>query len=74
MRYSVIVPVYNRPDEVDELLCSLTKQTFRDFEVIIIEDGSSLPCKNVAEKYRDSLDIHYYMKPNSKLRSGTEQW
>lgn len=65
MRYSVIVPVYNRPDEVDELLCSLTKQTFRDFEVIIIEDGSSLPCKNVAEKYRDSLDIHYYMKPNS---------
>lgn len=65
MRYSVIVPVYNRPDEVDELLCSLTKQTFRDFEVIIIEDGSSLPCKNVAEKYRDRLDIHYYMKPNS---------
>lgn len=65
MRYSVIVPVYNRPDEVDELLCSLTKQTFRDFEVIIVEDGSSLPCKNVAEKYRDSLDIHYYIKENS---------
>ena len=47
MRYSIIVPVYNRPDEVDELLESLTAQTLTDFEVIIVEDGSSLPCQTV---------------------------
>lgn len=65
MRYSVIIPVYNRPDEVDELLQSLTQQTFRDFEVIVVEDGSAIPCKNVADNYRDLLDLHYYSKPNS---------
>ena len=46
MRYSFIVPVYNRPDEVDELLQSLTKQTLGDFEVLVIEDGSSVPCED----------------------------
>lgn len=65
MRYSVIIPVYNRPDEVDELLQSLTDQHFKDFEVIIVEDGSSVPCKEVADKYSSPLDIHYYAKPNS---------
>ena len=65
MRYSVIIPVYNRPDEADELLQSLTRQSFKDFEVIIVEDGSSVPCKDVAERYQNILDIHYYAKPNS---------
>ena len=45
MRYSVIIPVYNRPDEVDELLQSLASQHFKDFEVVVVEDGSSIPCK-----------------------------
>ena len=65
MKYSFIVPVYNRPDEVDELLASLLTQTVNDFEVIIVEDGSSTPCKSVCEKYESQLDLHYYMKPNS---------
>lgn len=65
MRYSVIIPVYNRPDEVDELLQSLTEQSFKDFEVVIVEDGSSIPCKEVVGTYQDKLDIHYYNKPNS---------
>ena len=65
MRYSVIIPVYNRPDEVDELLQSLTRQSFKDFEVIVVEDGSSIPCKPVIEKHQELLDVHYYDKPNS---------
>ena len=65
MRYSVIIPVYNRPDEADELLQSLMRQSFKDFEVIIVEDGSSVPCKDVAERYQNILDIRYYAKPNS---------
>lgn len=65
MRYSFIIPVYNRPDEVDELLQSLTEQTLDDFEVLVVEDGSSVPCEQVVEKYRTQLDVHYYNKPNS---------
>ena len=65
MKYSIIVPVYNRPDEVDELLESLTKQTLKDFEVIIVEDGSIKTCKDVCEKYANILDLHYYAKENS---------
>ena len=65
MKYSIIVPVYNRPDEVDELLDSLTRQRFKDFEVIIVEDGSAVPCKEVCDKYDGRLAIRYFMKPNS---------
>ena len=65
MKYSFIIPVYNRPDEVDELLASLCTQTLRDFEVVIVEDGSAIPCKDVVERYASQLDIHYYEKPNS---------
>ena len=65
MKYSFIVPVYNRPDEVDELLASLLTQTVADFEVVIVEDGSSKPCKEVCDKYAGKLDLHYHMKPNS---------
>lgn len=64
MKYSVIVPVYNRPDEIDELLESMRRQTFTDFEVLIVEDGSSCPCDKVCEKYSNQLDIKYFMKPN----------
>ena len=42
MKYSVIIPVYNRPDEVSELLASIAAQHFRDFEVLVVEDGSSV--------------------------------
>ncbi len=65
MKYSIIVPVYNRPDEVDELLESLCSQTLQDFEAIIVEDGSQKPCKDVCDKYADILDLHYYNKENS---------
>lgn len=65
MKYSFIVPVYNRPDEVDELLDSLTRQTVKDFEVIIVEDGSPTPCKDVCDKYAGRLDLRYFMKKNS---------
>ena len=65
MKFSFIIPVYNRPDEVDELLDSLTRQKLTDFEVIVVEDGSAVPCRDVCDKYADRLDIHYFAKPNS---------
>ena len=65
MRYSIIIPVYNRPDEVDELLNSLTQQTVRNFEVIVVEDGSSVTCEHVVKQYEQQLNIRYFNKPNS---------
>ena len=65
MKYSFIIPVYNRPDEVDELLASLTRQTISGFEAIVVEDGSAIPCRDVCDKYASQLDLHYYAKPNS---------
>ncbi len=66
MYFSFIVPVYNRPDEIDELLESLTKFTSSiPFEVVIVEDGSTIPCEDVIKKYINVLSISYYFKTNS---------
>ena len=65
MKYSIIVPVFNRPEEVDELMQSLCEQAVKDFEVLIIEDGSQRDCKAIADKYADKLNVKYFMKPNS---------
>ena len=65
--FSIIVPVYNRPQEVDELLSSLCLQSDKNFEVIIVEDGSTIGCKEVCEKYQQQEDlvVRYYLKDNS---------
>ena len=65
MRYSIIVPVYNRPKEIEELLESLCHQSFTDFEVIVVEDGSSEKSDTVCERYQARLDLHYHFKTNS---------
>lgn len=66
MVFSLIIPVYNRPDEIEELLESLTRQTYKEaYEVVIIEDGSAIPCTAVVDAYADRITISYYAKPNS---------
>jgi len=66
LNYSFIIPVYNRPDEVAELLESLTHQTFTaSFEVVLVEDGSTLSSKTVVDSFTNSLQISYYEKPNT---------
>jgi glycosyltransferase involved in cell wall biosynthesis len=62
--FSIIIPLYNRPQEIDELLHTLTLQTYTQFEVLVIEDGSILDAKEVVESYKDKLEISYYFKPN----------
>jgi glycosyltransferase involved in cell wall biosynthesis len=64
-KYSVIVPVYNRPEEMDELLDSLANQTFSDLEVIVVEDGSTAKSQSVVERHSQRLRIHYLFKTNS---------
>lgn len=66
MYFSIIIPVYNRPEEIEELLESLTHSDFQGkYEVVIIEDGSTISCENVIQKYNDKLNISYYLKYNS---------
>lgn len=63
-KFSVIVPVYNRPAEVSDLLESLAAQTDHGFEVVIVEDGSTVPCADVVARYAADVDVKYFAKPN----------
>ena len=65
VKISLIIPVFNRPEETGELLQSLSLQTEHDFEVIVVEDGSTLSSEPVVEKYRELLNISYFFKENS---------
>ena len=62
--FSIIVPVYNRIEEVDDLLGSLSVQSSKDFEVVLVEDGSTERCDDVAAKYEGKVDVKYYYKGN----------
>jgi glycosyltransferase involved in cell wall biosynthesis len=63
--FSVIIPVYNRPEELEELLTSLSSQSYQDFEVVVVEDGSTVTCKHVVDLFGKDFDIRYYVIENS---------
>lgn len=62
--FSIIVPVYNRLEEVRDLLDSLSRQTSKDFEVILVEDGSTQPCSLAVKEYESSVPVKYFYKDN----------
>jgi glycosyltransferase involved in cell wall biosynthesis len=64
MFFSIIIPVYNRPNEIGDLLESLTLQVNKDFEVIVIEDGSKFPSEQIVTRYQEKLQISYYYQEN----------
>lgn len=66
MKFSIIIPLYNRPQEIDELLASLTLQTHKNFEVLVIEDGSTERADSIVNQYSDRLDIRYFFKENTR--------
>jgi glycosyltransferase involved in cell wall biosynthesis len=63
--FSIIIPLYNRPQEIKELLETLTVQTYKQFEVLVIEDGSDDDAEEIVKSFSDSLTVRYYVKPNS---------
>lgn len=65
MFFSVIIPVFNRPSELFELLQSLTQQTFCGFEVVVIEDGSDIKSDQVVASFRDRLNLQYLVQENT---------
>ena len=64
MFFSFVIPVYNRPDEIQELLESLSQQSYKNFEVIVVEDGSQKDCKEIALNFRGRLNLKYFYKKN----------
>ncbi len=64
MFFSIVVPVYNRPKEIGELLESLLHLDYKDFEVLIVEDGSSVSCERIVNHYKNTLDIRYFYQEN----------
>ena len=64
MFFSIIIPLFNRPQEINELLYTLTKQTYLQFEVLVIEDGSKDDAKSIVERYANRMDIKYFFKQN----------
>lgn len=66
LKYSFIIPVFNRPEEIRELLQSMSALQYEeDFEVVIVEDGSTVPCKWILEEFEHLLNISYYYKANT---------
>jgi len=66
VRFSAVIPLFNRPEEIRELLESLTLQTFTDFEVLVVEDGSTLDAREIVESFAGRLKVRYFFKPNSR--------
>jgi len=64
MFFSIIIPLYNRPQEIKELLESLVLQTYKQFEVLVIEDGSIDDAGEIVQSFSDKLDIKYFVKAN----------
>ncbi len=66
IKYSFIVPVYNRPNEIDELLQSMIAMDYtKDYEIVIVEDGSSETSEHIVKAFDEKLSISYYQKPNT---------
>ena len=65
MFFSIVIPLYNRPQEIEELLVSLTRQSYTNFEVLIIEDGSTLDAREVIATYSQKLNVRYFYKQNA---------
>lgn len=63
--FSVIIPVYNRPDEIGEVLESLSRLEYTDFEVIVVDDGSTLPCADVVRSFSGRLTLSYIRQNNA---------
>lgn len=66
MFFSIIIPVYNRPEEIKELLDSLLASNYtKSYEIVVVEDGSSIPCQHIIDSFSTQLNISYYFKENS---------
>lgn len=64
MFYSLVIPVFNRPDHIQKLLQCLTRQSFKNFEVIVVESGSTVKSDEVVSHFQGQLNIRYIYKSN----------
>ena len=73
MFFSVIIPVYNRPDEIKELLESLLVSNYdKEYEIVIVEDGSSVTCREEIEKFRNGRHSNFTDEQNLEIANGQD--
>lgn len=65
MFFSIVIPLYNRPQEIKELLETLTQQTYKNFEVLVIEDGSVDDAEEIVKSFTGQLNVRYFVKENA---------
>ena len=69
-RISVIVATYNRPDALDAVLRSLERQSDTDFEVLVADDGSTPPTKELIDAWQPRFNgrLHHVWHPDDGFR------
>ena len=60
MKFSIIIPVFNRPDEINDLIQSIVDQKYRDIEIIVIEDGSSITSNDIINSFKNKINLQYH--------------
>ena len=60
MKFSIIIPVFNRPDEINDLIQSIIDQKYRDLEIIVIEDGSSISSNDIINSFKNKINLQYH--------------
>ena len=64
MKFSIVIPVYNRPNEINSLIQSITNQSFKDLEILVVEDGSVISSEKIIDKFKENISLKYYKKRN----------
>lgn len=64
LTFSIIIPTYNRAEKLRKCLESIQQQTFRNFEVLVCDDGSTDHSQEVVEAFKNKLDIRYFYNAN----------
>ena len=67
---SIVIPTYNREDFIEEAVDSVISQTYKNWELFIVDDGSTDNTEGVVKKYLTDSRVSYHKKENGGQSSG----
>ena len=68
MKVSVVIPTYNREDKIERAINSVLRQTYQNFELIVVDDGSTDQTREIIKQYGDK--VRYFYQDNSGVSTG----